>query len=436
MEKNECKKRAIEAIDDNRDKIYGLFESVAAEPELGFKEFKTSEKIKSYFQSLNYDYEEGVGITGVISTRKGRSSKLKVAVMGELDAVISPTHPQADKATGAVHACGHNAQLSALAGVATALHDADLMKELDGDVALMAVPAEEYIELEYRNQLRKEGKIGFLGGKQEFIRLGKFDDVDMMLMQHTAMTEENFKAGAGSDCNGFLGKLIRYEGKPAHAGGAPFEGINALNAAAIGLLAVHAQRETFRDEDHIRVHPIITKGGDVVNVVPADVRLEAYVRGANTPAILDANAKVSRALKAGGDAVGAKTKITDMPGYLPSILCDPLMDLAVENMRQLTDPGCVQKICAGFGGGSTDAGDVSQLMPVLHAFFGGATGGFHSGKFQIIDRDNAIIMAAKCLTMVLIDLLWDGAKEGLKIKESYKPALTKAEYLEKWGGIQ
>lgn len=436
MDKSECKKRAIQAIDKNQDKIYALFESVGSEPELGFKEVKTSQKIKQYFDSLGFKYEDGVAITGVISNQKGRSSKMKIAVMGELDAVISPSHPKADPKTGAAHACGHNAQLATLAGVATALHEAELMSLLDGDVALMAVPAEEYVEIEYRKQLRDQGKLHFLGGKQEFIRLGKFDDVDMMLMQHSAMSEEGFRAGAGSYCNGFLGKLIQYKGKAAHAGAAPFEGVNALNAAAIGLMAVQVQRETFRDEDHIRFHSIMTKGGDLVNIVPADVKLEAYVRGASTHAILDANKKVNRALKAGGDAVGAETELIDLPGYLPSVLCDPLMELAAKNMEQIVGAENTQKICKGFGGGSTDAGDVSQLMPVLHAFFGGAEGGFHSGQFRIADRDTAILAAAKVLTMTLIDLLWNGAEEGLRIKDAYAPVLTKAEYLEKWGGIQ
>ena len=79
--------------------------------------------------------------------------------MGELDAVVVPSHPDTDPVTGAVHACGHNAQMASLAGVAIALKDADLMRSLDGMYAWMAVPAEEYIEMEYRNRLRDEGKI-------------------------------------------------------------------------------------------------------------------------------------------------------------------------------------------------------------------------------------------------------------------------------------
>ena len=273
--KEELKKAVCAAIDARRDDILAFADSVAAEPELGFKEVKTSEKFAAVLKELGREPRTGIAQTGVIEEYKGAKSGIRVAVMGELDAILVADHPDADKLTGAVHACGHNAQLASVAAIAYALHDTDLMENLDGDIVLMGVPAEEYVEVTYRNKLRDEGKLWFLGGKQEFIRLGEFDNIDISIMQHSAVAAPGFKAGATSVCNGFTVKLINYKGKAAHAGAAPFDGVNALNAAMLGLMAVHAQRETFRDEDHIRVHPIITKGGDIVHVVPADVRLES-----------------------------------------------------------------------------------------------------------------------------------------------------------------
>lgn len=435
MTKEQLKQLACDTIDKNRDRILALGDAIFDEPELGFKEVLSAGKFKTLLDELGYTYRDEVALTGVVAAEKGRTSKLKIAIMGELDAVISPTHPCADPKTGAVHACGHNCMIAALGGVAIALKGTGIMEELDGDISLMAVPAEECVEIEYRNTLRQQGKIHFLSGKQEFIRLGEMDDIDMMLMQHTAQTTEHFKAGAGSTCNGFAVQLVRYTGQAAHAGAAPFEGVNALNAAMLGLMAVHAQRETFKDEDHIRVHPIITKGGDLVNIVPADVRMESYVRGSNTPAIISARDKVNRALKSGGDAVGAKTDILNLPGYLPLIACDPMMDLMLENLKTLVGEEYAQKHCAGFGGGSTDAGDISHLIPTLHAFFGGARGGFHNEDFVEEDKELCYIAAAKGLTMTLIDLLADGAETGLRIKENFKPTLTKQQYLTEWGGL-
>ena len=435
VSRQELKERAFAAIDQNRDKIIALGDSIFAEPELGFKEVKTAAKIKKVFEELGYEYQDGAAITGVIAPRKGKESKMKVAVMGELDAVVAPGHRCADPKTGAAHSCGHNCMIAALSGVAYALKDTGIMEELSGDIVLMAVPAEEYVEIGYRNELKKEGKIYFLGGKPEFIRLGYLDDVDVLLMQHSANYEgEQKRAYAGGETIGFLGKLVHYIGKEAHAGGAPHLGINALNAAQIGLMAVNAQRETFQDKDHIRVHPIMNKGGDLVNVVPADVRLETYVRGSNMEAILDASFKVSRAFKAGGDAVGAKCEITDLPGYLPTIEAMELNELMAGNLSGLIGEENVA-VTGPANSGSTDQGDLSYIMPTVQSFFVAASGIGHSESYEIADEELAYIVPAKAMVMTCIDLLWDGAAKGIEVKNNYKPEMTKEEYLKKWGNM-
>ena len=160
----------------------------------------------------------------------------------------------------------------------------------------MGVPAEEYGDVAWRVEQARAGKLEFLGGKPELLRLGHFDDVDMAMMIHTTSQPEFRKAGVAASNNGCIVKTVRYIGRASHAGGAPHLGINALYAAQIGLAAINAIRETFRDDDSIRVHPIITHGGSQVNVIPADVRLETYVRGKTVEAILDANVRVDRAL--------------------------------------------------------------------------------------------------------------------------------------------
>ena len=433
--KDELKKLACEAIDARRDDIIAFADSVAAEPELGFKEVKTSGKFASLLKGLGREPRTGVAITGVVDRYQGARSDIRVAVMGELDAILVADHPDADKLTGAVHACGHNAQLAAVAAIAYALHDTDLMENLDGDIVLMGVPAEEFVEITYRNKLREEGKLWFLGGKQEFIRLGEFDDIDISVMQHSSVMAPGFKAGATSVNTGFTAELINYKGKEAHAGAAPFDGVNALNAAMLGLMAVHAQRETFRDEDHIRVHPIITKGGDIVNVVPADVRLETYVRGSSTKAILDATKKVDRAFQAGADAVGAECEFIKVPGYLPVVQCDELNDLMYAEMKTLVGDD-VLKVCPGFGGGSSDQGDVSQLLPSIQSYFAGVTGGLHSKNFCMKDKELTMITAAKAMLCLVIELLYDDAKAGKKVKAGFKPVLTKEEYLRDWGRLE
>jgi metal-dependent amidase/aminoacylase/carboxypeptidase family protein len=200
-------------------------------------------------------------------------------------------------------------------------------------------------------------------------------------------------------------------------------------------MAVHAQRETFQDKDHIRVHPIITKGGDLVNVVPADVRVETYVRGATVDAILDASEKVNRAFRAGGYAVDVETKIIELPGYLPTVTCPGLEKLMTANLIELLGEAKVDTSGTGISG-STDAGDISHLIPTIQASIGGASGIGHSESYEIADKELAYLTAAKALIMTVIDLLADGAEEALKIKKSFVPVMTKAQYLKDWGKIE
>ena len=432
--KNEIKKILCEAVDKRRADAWRFYDSVYAEPELGFKEVKTAEKFSRFLDSIRVKHTDGLAITGVRADLPGRSHGLRVAIMGELDAITVPGHKDADPATGAVHACGHAAQLTAAAVAAAALQDTGMMEELDGDVAVIATPAEEYIELEYRNKLRESGKLSFVTGKAQMIKEGVFDDVDISIMQHTTIINDGYTAGATSANTGFVGKLIRYTGKQAHAGAAPWDGVNALNAALLGLMGIHLQRETFRDEDHIRIHPIITKGGDIVNNVPSDVRLESYVRGSTPSAILDASAKMDRALRAGADAIGAKVDILTLPGDFPCVQCEALNRLMYENLKVLAGDKAVYH-CAGFGGGSSDQGDLSAIIPSIQSYFSGAVGGLHQESFEMTDRDNAILTAAKAMLMLTADLLCDGAKAGTEIKNDFIPVMTKEQYLKEWGHL-
>src|SRR5260370_20535241 len=133
--------------------------------------------------------------------------------------------------------------------------------------------------------------------------------------------------------------MIRFIGRASHAGGAPQLGINALSAAMLALNAIHAQRESFWDKDTVRIHPIITKGGDAVSVVPAEVTMETFVRGGSREAIIDANMKVDRCLRAGAMAMGADVEITTIPGYLPQHNDRQLGEMFVANVEAMFGPG-------------------------------------------------------------------------------------------------
>ena len=353
-----------------------------------------------------------------------------VGVFGELDSLIVPDHPFADPQTGAAHACGHHTQIGSLLAVAIGLQAPDVLENLAGRVALLAVPSEEFIEIEYRDGLRREGRIEFLGGKSEFVELGVMDDVDIAMMTHTENQDWGYsgaKIGVGASNNGMVAKRIRFEGVASHAGGSPHLGVNALNAANIALTAIHAQRETFLDDDSIRIHPIITKGGTVVSSVPADVRMETFVRGAAIEAYTAAAQKVDRALRAGAMAVGGSVNITTIPGYAPLSQDAALTELYVSNAAALLGAGSIARM--GRRTGSTDMGDISQIMPAIHPYAAAATGKAHGNDYVVQDYDLAVITAGKAMATTIVDLLYDGAQQAQSIIRDFDAGMSKQQYL-------
>ena len=428
MTRDELKRRVWEAIDRRREEIVGLGEQIRRHPELGFKEVKTARLVEETFKELGLAPRAGLALTGVRADVKGRAGDGPTfAVLGELDALIVAGHPEGDPQTGAAHACGHNAQVAGMLGAAMGLLEAKAFDHLAGGVAFFAVPAEEYGDIEWRIAQARAGKLEFLGGKPELLRLGHFDDVDLSMMIHLTSRPEDGKAGVPASNNGCIVKTVRYIGRAAHAGGAPHMGVNALYAAQIGLMAINAIRETFRDEDTIRVHPIITHGGSQVNVIPGEVRIETYVRGRTMDAILDVNKKVDRALRAGALALGARVEIETLPGYMP-MTCDPLMARWFEETATaLVGEAHYRQI--GHRTGSTDMGDLSQVMPVLHPYVGGARGAGHGADYQIVDKPLAYLATAKALAAMVVDLLGEHAAGAREVLQKARPPMTRQQYL-------
>lgn len=428
LTKEEVKQRVCDAIVAGQDRLRMLASAIMDEPELGYKEHKTSQKVQDMFTELGIPFTTGHAITGVKGRLQGGKSKKTVAMIGELDAIVCHRHPKADPLTGAAHCCGHNVQIANLFAVAMGLQAEGVMEALGGDVVLFAVPAEEMIEVDYRNTLREKGTIKYLGGKQQLIYEGAFDDIHMAMQMHveTADTPTG-EMNLGSTSNGFVAKLIEYHGKIAHAAASPHEGINALNAALMGVMGVHAIRETFKESDYFRFHPIINQGGTLVNCVPDYVQVESYVRASNVQAIVDGNQRVNRALKAGGDAVGATCVIHDLPGYLPMRDNADMNSLLRSNSEPLFGTDNVRQRVHMTA--STDMGDVSHLMPVIHPWVGCIEGVLHSAEYNITVPDVAYIKTAQALAMTIVDLLYDEAQVAEEILENFEAPLTKETYI-------
>ncbi len=412
------------AVEKHREEILAAERHIWGTPETGFKEWKTNAYLKELYQNLGYTLKEAGDIPGfTVEIDTGREGPT-VLVLGELDSVICFEHPECDPETGAVHACGHNAQSAALYGIAAALTEEGILDRLCGKIRLCAVPAEELLEIEYRSELKKNGVIRYFGGKSEFLYRGMFDGVDLAFMVHTG---GSFAVRHGHHV-GCIAKKIIYKGKAAHAGGAPHCGKNALYAATCGINAVNAVRETFLEGDCIRVHPIMTAGGVMVNAIPAEATLESYVRGKTFEAMQKVNRKVNQALVGAALSIGTNIEIIDSPGYAPTIHCDALNAVMREAVAAQLPQYAFQEH-HGTATGSTDMGDLSCVMPVIHPSCPGAKGVGHSMDFYIVDPVAACVDNAKMQLAMLSLLLMNGGERAKQIVAEYQPPFaSKEEY--------
>lgn len=429
MDKEELKRRCLETIDANQEMIIKLGEDVYKTPELGYKEFQTTKRVQEVFQEVGLKAEGPLAYTGC-KVSSGNKEGPKVAVVGELDCIMCGEHQESAE-NGNVHACGHNVQLANMFGCAIGLLKSGVMEELSGSADFIAIPAEECIDYDYRTKLAEEREIQFFGGKQEYLRRGGFDDIDIVLQCHMMEMEDKEKhCILDTACNGFVRKMVKFSGVASHAGFAPFAGVNALNMAELALNNIHALRETFRDEDKVRVSSIITEGGGVVNVVPSTVTMQIMVRAFTTEAMLDASKKVNRALKAGALAVGGKVEITDSIGYLPLKTEHTLGQLYKKNMIEYEYAKEDSFVESYETAGSTDLGDISHLMPCMHIWAEGVSGGLHTKDYRMKDKYKAYIVPAKMLALTIIDLLYNKAEKAKEVIEGFSPKFTKERYLE------
>lgn len=424
----ELKKICLAEIDKNRDTIINIGREIYENPELSYREFKATNIAIKIFKDLGLDVEENIAVTGCKVAINKEKNGPKVAILGELDALSCPEHKDA-KEGGAMHCCGHNAQMAGMLGCAIGLIKSGAFKYLDGKIDFMAVPAEEGIELEYRKYLQDNKMITYVGGKQELIHKGYFDDVDMAMMFHLGSEKDNKKCILKSKSNGFIEKGITFIGKSAHSGKSPHLGINAGTMANLAINNINAIRDTFQDEDKIRVHYIINHGGDAVNVVPNKVTMEAMVRANNAEAMVETNKKINRALQAAALAIGGKVIIEDFIGYLSLETDDNMNALFKKNLIEFLNIKEDEIEDISSGGGSTDMGDISQIMPCIHPYIIGATGGFHTKDYNMVNEEMGYINSAKAMALTLIDLLYNNAEKGKDVISNFTPKYTLKEYL-------
>jgi len=397
---------------DHSQEIIALGENLFNHPELGYKEFTNKKTLIEYFKKYGFKIENECFETAFsVSIGKG---KPHIGLIAELDGL-----PMGD---GFRHACGHSTQCAIQAAVMISLKQRELTK---GKVTLFFTPGEEYIDIAYRKKLIKDKKIEYIGGKQNMIAKGLFDDVDFFIHLHTSSNRQ-YQYNLNTTLGGFVYKKYSFIGKASHAAVKPELGVNAINMFTLFNNAVNALRETFKDEDGVRVHGYISNGGSSINIIPDKLVYECYIRSYNIDTINEVSKKIDNAAKCCAKALGGSVKIETLPGYVPLVQSKPLTEYIYQYLLKQYKPEEIKLNGKSMAAG--DLGDLSLFKPVVQIGYGGFKGMVHGKDLDIEDPNRVYIKTAKVIEGVVLGLLKD--QEAVKkIKADFKPRMKKEDYL-------
>lgn len=430
-------KRILDIIDAHAREIIAFGDDIWHHAELGYREHRTSGKFADVMKSLGLDTQTGIAITGVKSYLKPKEDgEVRLALIGELDALPISTHPDAWSETGAAHCCGHNAQLTGVMGAALALADPEVSAALGGNVVFMAAPAEEGGDEALKRDLIAQGLIQYPGGKCELIHTGALDDISMAVGHHMSDSADQKHVVVNARGMGMVEKTAIFHGKASHVGTSA-DGIDAQAAALLAMNAINTARESFASsyywEDYrYLVHTALMTNAKATNIVTDEARLGFSIRGQNAEQIDALAYRVERAVKGAAMALGAGVEIRTTPGYLPFVT---LSDASViREAFELADPEgktpILEKTPNGRFRGTSDFGDVSNIMPLLFFNTGGQSGDAHTDTLRVVDPMEYYIMPAKIFALTAYRLLKDDAVRVKQLIHDNPPRITAKQWRE------
>ena len=412
------KKSALAAIESAKDTLIETGRWIWNNPEPGYREVKTSAYIINELRKLGLEVKTNLAMTGFRADIDTGRPGPTVAIMGEMDSLLIPNHPDCDKSTGAVHACGHNIGGPGLIGTAIAI--LAVKDDLCGKVALIGTPAEEGIEMNYRKKLMEEGKIQAISGKSQLMLEGVLDDVDIAYMNHLSMSFGH------RDHNGAINKRLTFRGVSCHAAG-PKNGRNALSAATLAMDAIGLMRESLGYSAYARIHGIITHGGDAVNIIPNEVTMEYMVRMPKLDEMLQLNDRFDKVVMHAAKAAECEVTIETVNGFLP-LYDDAELGHMVGDVVHYLYPEAAYDDNKTFAAGSTDMGDVATVIPAVHGYVPGAEGIAHGVDYRIKDEYSSYVVNAQVEALTAIELLYGDAAKGKAIAARKADLMPMEEY--------
>ena len=380
------KTKASSTIDSYKEDLCQLSNKIWECPEIGFQEYKAHELLTNFLDKEGFTVERSyTGIETAFRATFG-AGRPNVCVICEFDAL-----------PGIGHACGHN--LIAEAGIAAGLGLKAALESNDsliGRVTVMGTPAEESD-----------------GGKVYLIENGAFDDVDFAMMVHPSPYNElKMKALACIDWR------ITYTGKAAHAAAFPWEGVNALDAAVMAYTSISTLRQQMKPT--CCIHGIITNGGAKPNIIPEKTELEYFIRGPTRKETMQLCSRVKACFEAAALATGCQVVIKEISKFFEDMNSnDTLAQLYLTNISTL---GVEDMVETRNELGSTDMGNVSNIVPSIHPMYAVGSGeANHTREFTAVsntpEAHSATLTAAKAMAHTCIDVLTtDGLLEKVKLQ--------------------
>jgi len=369
----ELKASVIASVDAQNPELQELSLKIHANPELGFKEVKAAGWLTQYLEKTGFSIERGICEIDTAfrgSYGKGRPA---IALLAEYDAL-----------PGLGHACGHNLIAASSIGAAVAAKSA--IDRSGGSVQVIGTPAEE-----------------LYGGKVVMVERGAFDNLDAAMMVHPGAHN-----GALTTALACASLEVEFFGRAAHAAGHPEAGINALEAMLLSFTAINSLRQHIKDR--ARIHGIITEGGQAANVIPDHSAGNFLVRAEDYAYLDELKERVLDCFVSGATATGARLEYRwGETTYAPMRNNLPLARLFRQNMQSIGRRMPLSNPAMSFG--STDMGNVSQVVPAVHANVAIAPPevGNHSPEFALAAASEAgmkgMLDAAKALAMTVADLV-------------------------------
>lgn len=386
--RSDTEERVAHEIDALAAELHEISMEIHSHPEVGYEEKEACRLLSDRLEQAGFQVERGIaGLeTAFLARHPGRTRGPKVAILAEYDAL-----------PGLGHACGHN--LIATAALGAALGLKGLMDSIDGSLMVVGSPAEEKV-----------------GGKIPIVESGLFEGTAAALMVHPRGDTQ-------------LGRLFLattnmsmvFHGKSSHAAAAPDQGINALDGCIATFNGTNALKKHLRDD--VRLHGVILEGGTAANIVPERTRAVFSIRARDRAYLGSVIAKVKACAEAGATMSGCTVEVTMEPVCAEMNFNRALSEAFGQNAEILGHK--VLPLTLTVGGGSTDMGNVSQVVPAIHPFLkiGDSSLTPHTREFleaaRTEEAQRYLLDGAKMLAMTAIDV-WTNRDLLRRVREEFE----------------